>query len=39
MVTGKSPADPAFRKQRTEFLRRFADALGARRPYPTEART
>ena len=27
LVTGKSPADPVFRKQRAEFLRRFADAL------------
>ena len=26
MVTGKRAADPAFRRQHTEFLRRFADA-------------
>jgi AcrR family transcriptional regulator len=29
LVTGKSPSDPAFRKERVEFLRRFARALGA----------
>jgi AcrR family transcriptional regulator len=38
MVTGKSPADPVFRKQRTEFLRRFSDALVARRPQPAAVR-
>jgi AcrR family transcriptional regulator len=38
MVTGKSPADPAFRKQRTEFLRRFAEALVPRRREPAGAR-
>jgi len=31
MVTGKSPADPEFRKQRAEFLRRFSEALVAHR--------
>ena len=31
MVTGKSPADPEFRQQRAEFLRRFSEALVARR--------
>lgn len=31
MVTGKSPSDALFRKQRAEFLRRFADALVPRR--------
>ncbi|HEX7213802.1 MAG TPA: TetR family transcriptional regulator [Methylomirabilota bacterium] len=34
MVTGKRAADPAFRRQHTEFLRRFADALVTRRPQP-----
>ena len=34
MVTGKSPADPEFRKQRAEFLRGFSEALVAR-PAPT----
>jgi hypothetical protein len=38
MVTGKSPADPAFRKQRMEFLRRFSEALVPRRPEPVGAR-
>jgi len=38
MVTGKSPADPAFRKQRMEFLRRFSDALVTRRPQPAVVR-
>ena len=38
MVTGKSPADPAFRRQHTEFLRRFADALVTRRPEPAVVR-
>ena len=31
MVTGKSPTDPEFRAQRTEFLRRFSEALVAHR--------
>ena len=31
MVTGQSPADPEFRKQHMEFLRRFSEALVARR--------
>jgi len=31
MVTGKSPADPEFRKHHTEFLRRFSEALVAGR--------
>jgi AcrR family transcriptional regulator len=38
MVTGKSAADPAFRKRHTEFLRRFADALVTRRPEPAAVR-
>ena len=38
MVTGKSAADPAFRKQHTDFLRRFADALVTRRPEPAAVR-
>jgi hypothetical protein len=38
MVTGKSPADPLFRKQRAEFLRRFSEALVPRRPAPAGAR-
>ena len=38
MVTGKSEADPAFRRQHTEFLRRFADALVTRRPQPAAVR-
>jgi TetR/AcrR family transcriptional regulator len=38
MVTGKSPADPAFRKHRIEFLRRFSEALVPRRPEPVGAR-
>jgi TetR/AcrR family transcriptional regulator len=38
MVTGKSAADPGFRQQHTEFLRRFADALVTRRPRPTAVR-
>jgi len=38
MVTGKSSADPAFRKQHTEFLRRFADTLVTRRPEPAAVR-
>jgi AcrR family transcriptional regulator len=29
MVTGRSAADPVFRRARAEFLRRFSDALGA----------
>jgi TetR/AcrR family transcriptional regulator len=31
MVTGKSPTDPEFRAQQTEFLRRFSEALVAHR--------
>jgi TetR/AcrR family transcriptional regulator len=31
MVTGKSPADPEFRRQHMEFLRHFSEALRARR--------
>ena len=38
LVTGKSPADPAFRKQRTEFLRRFSEVLVPRRDAPAGAR-
>jgi AcrR family transcriptional regulator len=38
MATGKSAADPAFRRQHTEFLRRFADALVTRRPEPVVVR-
>jgi AcrR family transcriptional regulator len=38
MVTGKSAADPAFRRQHTEFLRRFAHALVTRRPQPAAVR-
>jgi AcrR family transcriptional regulator len=38
MVTGKRAADPAFRRQHTEFLRRFADALVTRRPEPVVVR-
>ena len=38
LVTGKSPADPAFRKQRTEFLRRFSEVLVPRRDAPPGAR-
>jgi TetR/AcrR family transcriptional regulator len=38
MVTGQSPADPAFRKQRIEFLQRFSDALVPRRREPAGAR-
>jgi TetR/AcrR family transcriptional regulator len=30
LVTGHRPSEPGFRKQRAEFLRRFADALGPR---------
>ncbi|MGH7413178.1 MAG: TetR/AcrR family transcriptional regulator [Candidatus Rokuibacteriota bacterium] len=30
MVTGRSPSDPAFRKQRAEFLQRFSEALGVK---------
>lgn len=29
LVTGRSPSDPAFRRQRLAFLRRLADALAA----------
>jgi len=32
MVTGRSAADPSFRAERAEFLRRFATALTGRRP-------
>jgi TetR/AcrR family transcriptional regulator len=28
LVTGRSPSDPAFRRQRAAFLRAFSDALG-----------
>jgi AcrR family transcriptional regulator len=38
MVMGKSATDPAFRRQHTEFLRRFAEVLVARRPQPTAVR-
>jgi len=38
MVTGKSPADPVFRKQRAEFLRRFSEALAPRRREPARVR-
>ena len=38
MVSGKNPADPAFRKQRAEFLRRFSEALAPRRREPAGAR-
>ena len=31
LVTGRSPSDPAFRKQRVAFLRGFSDALAGRR--------
>jgi TetR/AcrR family transcriptional regulator len=39
MVTGKSPADPAFRRQRAEFLRRFAETLAPRRRETAGARS
>jgi hypothetical protein len=32
LVTGQTPSDPAFRKQRVEFLRRLSEALISRRP-------
>jgi TetR/AcrR family transcriptional regulator len=32
MVTGQSAADPGFRKERAEFLQRFSQALGTKRP-------
>ncbi|MGH7367667.1 MAG: TetR/AcrR family transcriptional regulator [Candidatus Rokuibacteriota bacterium] len=32
MVTGRGPSDPGFRKQHAEFLQRFSETLGARRP-------
>jgi hypothetical protein len=38
MVMGKSAADPAFRRQHTEFLRRFAEILVTRRPQPAAVR-
>ncbi|HYA52032.1 MAG TPA: TetR/AcrR family transcriptional regulator [Streptosporangiaceae bacterium] len=38
MVTGQSPSDPVFRKERTEFLRRFAEVLVTRRPRPVAVR-
>ena len=38
MVTGKSAADPAFRRQRADFLRRFSEALVRRRGEPGGAR-
>jgi AcrR family transcriptional regulator len=38
LVTGKSPADPVFRRQRAEFLRRFAEALVPRRREAAGAR-
>ena len=36
--TGKSPADPAFRKQRIEFLHRFSEALVPHRSAAVGAR-
>jgi TetR/AcrR family transcriptional regulator len=38
MVTGKSPADLAFRKQRIEFLERFSEALVPHRSAPVRVR-
>jgi hypothetical protein len=38
MVMGRSPEDPEFRRQRSEFLRRLAGTLLARRPAPAEGR-
>ena len=38
MVTGRSAADPVFRAERAEFLRRFAAALTGRRPGPPRER-
>ena len=38
MVTGRSAADPAFRAERAEFLRRFAAALTGARLAPAGAR-
>ena len=38
MVTGRSPADPVFRKQRAQFLRRFSEALEPRRREPASVR-
>jgi TetR/AcrR family transcriptional regulator len=32
MVTGRSAADPDLRRERAEFLQRFCDALGTKRP-------
>jgi len=37
MVTGRSAADPSFRAERADFLRRFAAALTARRAAPAGA--
>ena len=34
LVTGRGPSDPAFRRQRLAFLRRFADALATPSPGP-----
>lgn len=38
MVMGRSPADPEFRKQRSEFLRRLAGVLLVRRAETAEVR-
>jgi AcrR family transcriptional regulator len=32
MVTGRASSDPAFRRQRAEFLQRFSNALGVKGP-------
>ena len=32
LITGRTPSDPAFRRQRVAFLRRLAEALAAPRP-------
>jgi hypothetical protein len=32
MVTGRASSDPAFRRQRAEFLQRFSHALGVKGP-------
>jgi AcrR family transcriptional regulator len=34
MVTGRAASDPAFRRQRAEFLQRFSNALGLKGPAP-----
>jgi hypothetical protein len=34
MVTGRAASDPAFRRQRAEFLQRFSNALGLKGPVP-----